>query len=391
MKKMDMKRKMLSLLFIVVMLVSLAGCGTTSKNEEAAKYTAKTKTYTDMAGREVTLSTNINKIVTLRYMDTNILAAILGKDFDKKVISVGQDLKANDIDMYNKYSQTFDMSKIVECGSVYDDSVSCEKLLELEPDIIIVDYAFINKGSVKKLIEAGLPVVVIDGDGSNPKNDPLYGMVDSMSMLGDMLGYKEKTDEMVKYARSKIDNILKITSEAIKESSKKPSVYFELGNVKPEEIGTTRGDTSSGLGALLKRLGAENIGEGHGMEVLNPEIVLTSDPNMIMIGGANWNPTENIMRFGYFMNEEQSKKHLEEYTKRAGWSDLSAVKNGRLYGFHFNYAKYPYSFAMIEYIVKKLWPEQFKDVDPEADLKEFFSKYMPIEYSGVFFEDWKDK
>lgn len=39
------------------------------------------------------------------------------------------------------------MSKIVECGSVNDDSVSSEKLLELEQDIIIVDYAFIEKGS----------------------------------------------------------------------------------------------------------------------------------------------------------------------------------------------------------------------------------------------------
>jgi iron complex transport system substrate-binding protein len=215
-------------------------------------------------------------------------------------------------------------------------------------------------------------------------------MLDSMSMLGDMLGYKEKTDKMVKYSRNKIDNVLKITSKAIKENSKKPSVYFELGNVTPQEIGATRGDTSGGLGALLKRLGAVNIGEGHGMDALNPEVVLNSNPDMIMIGGANWNPTSNIMRFGYFITEEQSKKHLEEYTKRPGWSDLSAIKNGRLYGFHFNYAKYPFDFAMIEYIAKQLWPEQFKDVDPEADLKQFFSEYMPIKYSGVFFEDWKD-
>lgn len=383
-------RKLICLLISVITVFCLVGCGgVAAKKEDVAKDAPKTKTYTDMAGRQVTLSTDIKKIVTLRYMDTNILAAILGKDFDKKVISVGQDLKANDIDMYNKYSQTFDMSKIVECGSVYDDSVSSEKLLELDPDVIIVDYAFIEKGSVKKLMEAGLPVVVIDGDGSNSKNDPLYSMLNSMAMLGEMLGYKQKTDEMVSYAKGKIDNLLKITSDAAKQNAKKPSVYFELGNVTSGEIGTTRGDTTSGLGALLKRLGAENIGEGHGMDALNPEIVLTSDPDMIMIGGANWNPTSNIMRFGYFMNEEDSKKHLEEYTKRAGWSDLSAIKNGRLYGFHFNYAKYPYGFAMIEYISKKLWPEQFENVDPNADLKEFFSKYMPIEYSGVFFEDWK--
>lgn len=392
---MKMKKKLISLLLIVMVVLSLAGCNTTAaKNDTSnttAETTAKTKTYTDMAGRKVTLSTDIKKIVTLRYMETNILGAILGKDFDKKVISLGQDLKTNDIDLYNKFSQAFDMDKIVECGSVYDDSVSSEKLLDLDPDIIIVDYAFMQKSSVKKLIEAGLPVVFIDSDGFNPKNDPLYSMLDSMSMLGDMLGYKEKTDKMVKYSRDKIDNVLKITSKAIKENSKKPSVYFELGNVTPQEIGTTRGDTSGGLGALLKRLGAENIGEGHGMDALNPEVVLNSNPDMIMIGGANWNPTSNIMRFGYFVTEEQAKKHLEEYTKRAGWSDLSAIKNGRLYGFHFNYAKYPFNFAMIEYIAKQLWPEQFKDVDPEADLKEFFSEYMPIKYSGVFFEDWKDK
>ncbi|WP_368487973.1 ABC transporter substrate-binding protein [Clostridium sp. BJN0013] len=391
MKKIYMKRKLLSMLFIAVMLISLVGCGTTARKEETAKNTPATKTYTDMAGRKVKLSTNINKIVTLRYMETNILGAILGKDFDKKVISLGQDLKTNDIDLYQKFSQTFDMDKIVQCGSIYDDSVSSEKLLELDPDIIIVDYYFMQKSSVKKLIEVGLPVVFIDSDGSNPKKDPLYSMLDSMSMLGDMLGYKEKTDEMVKYARDRIDNVLKIANKAVKESSKKPSVYFELGNVTPEEIGTTRGETSTGFGALLKRLGAENIGEGHGSESLNPEIVLSSNPDMIMIGGANWNPTSNIMRFGYFVTEEQAKKHLGEYTKRSGWSELSAIKNGRLYGFHFNYAKYPFDFAVVEYIGKKLWPEQFKDVDPEADLKEFFSKYMPINYSGVFFEDWKDE
>jgi iron complex transport system substrate-binding protein len=376
-----------------MVVLSLAGCTTTAAKNDTSntttEATAKTKTYIDMAGRKVTLKTNIKKIVALRYMETNMLGAILGKDFDKKVISLGQDLKTNDIDLYNKFSQTFNMSKIVECGSVYDDSVSSEKLIELDPDIIIVDYAFIKKSSVQKLIEAGLPVVFIDDDGSNPKNDPLYSMINSMAMLGDMLGYKDKTDKMVKYEKSKIDNVLKLTQEAIKESSKKPTVYFELGNVTPQEIGTTRADTTNGLGALLKRLGAENIGEGHGSDVLNPEIVLNSNPDMIMIGGANWDSKANIMRFGYLMNEKQTKEHLEEYTKRAGWSDLSAVKNGKLYGFHFNYAKYPFSFAMIEYIAKKLWPEKFEKVNPQADLKEFFSNYMPIKYSGVYFEDWK--
>ena len=387
--KKQMKLKILSLLFIVVMLISISGCSMSSTKSGELNDTETTKTYIDMTGREVTLSTNINKIVTLRYMETNLLAAILGEDFDKKVVSLGQDLKTNDIDLYNKYSEKFDLDKMIDPGDVYSDTVNSEKLLEISPDIIIVDYAFKDKSSVKKMIEVGLPVVFIDVDGFNPANDPLYSMADSMAVLGEILGYKEKTDKMVKYAKTKIDNVLKITDKAIQESTKKPSVYFELGNVTPKEIGTTRGDTSGGLGALLKRLGAENIGEGHGSEALNPEIVISSNPDIIMIGGANWSQTSNIMRFGYFVTEEQAKEHLGEYTSRAGWSDLSAIKNGKLCGFHFNYAKYPFGFAMIEYVAKQLWPEEFKDVDPEADLKEFFSEYMPVEYSGVFFANYK--
>lgn len=78
------KKMMLGLLLIVTIIVSLAGCGTTAVKNKTSKDTAKTKTYTDMAGRKVILSTNINKIVLIRSMDVYYMSAILGQEFDKK-------------------------------------------------------------------------------------------------------------------------------------------------------------------------------------------------------------------------------------------------------------------------------------------------------------------
>lgn len=40
-------------------------------------------------------------------------------------------------------------------------------------------------------------------------------------------------------------------------------------------------------------------------------------------------------------------------------------------------------------MAKILWPEEFADLDPQADLEEFFELYMPVEYSGIFFSQWE--
>lgn len=59
---------------------------------------------------------------------------------------------------------------------------------------------------------------------------------------------------------------------------------------------------------------------------------MTANPDLIVIGGANWDPTADIMRMGYYVTKEQATEHLDEYArKRAGWADLSAIKNKRLH------------------------------------------------------------
>jgi iron complex transport system substrate-binding protein len=115
---------------------------------------------------------------------------------------------------------------------------------------------------------------------------------------------------------------------------------------------------------------------------------LAANPDVIVIGGANWSPNGDIMRMGFYVTSPGASEHLAKYTKRAGWSDLSAIKNGRLHALHFNYSVHPYNFAGVEAMAKFLYPDKFSDLDPEKDMKEFFDKYMPVKYSGRFSADW---
>lgn len=386
---MRIKKVVLSLLLVVIVLVSMSGCGTTTKKEESAKNTAetaaKTKTYTDMAGRKVTLSTDIKKIVLIRSMDVYYMSAILGKEFDKKVVGLGLSFKDSDIDGYKKYSEVFDMDKIKSLGSIYDDAISLESVVNLDPDLIVVDTQFKSKSCVNKMIEAGLPVVFTDMN-----TDPFHGVQKSMLMLGEMLGEENKVKKMVEDANKKTDSVLAKVDKLLKAGTKRPTLYFEMGNVTPSEIGGTRGDTSNGWGYLWNRLGADNIGVGQGSNPLNPEKVLTANPDVIVIGGSNWDPNADIMRMGYYVTKDQASAHLDKYVqKRAGWSDLSAIKNKRLYAIHFNYTVYPYNYCGVEAMAKFLFPDEFKDLNPEKDRKEFFDKYMPVKYSGLFSADWK--
>ena len=293
----------------------------------------------------------------------------------------------NDIDGYKKFSEVYkNLDKLIVIGSIYDDAISLESMVQLDPDIIIADKQFAEKTCLKKMIEAGLPVVFTDFN-----TDPFHGAQKSMKMLGKMLGKEQYVNGMTDYAAKRTDDVLERIKQLQATNIIKPKLYFECGNVPPGEFGSVGGgNPANGWGYLWDKLGADNIGTGVNSQPINPEKVLADDPDVIVIGGANWNPDGNIMRMGFYVTPESASEHLELYTKRDGWSNLSAIKNGRLHSLHFNYFIHPYNFAGVEAMAKFLYPDTFADLEPEKDMKDFFDKYMPVKYSGRFSADWKE-
>ena len=48
-----------------------------------------------------------------------------------------------------------------------------------------------------------------------------------------------------------------------------------------------------------------------------------------------------------------------------------------------------YDFVGYEFFAKVCYPEEAKDIDPTASLKEYYEKFLPYEFSGLWFYDYK--
>ena len=79
-----------------------------------------------------------------------------------------------------------------------------------------------------------------------------------------------------------------------------------------------------------------------------------------------------------------AKKALVKLSNRKGWSILKAIQDKRVYSLHDQFYNSPYDFVAMQVMAKWFYPEKFKDLDPEKTLRELHDRFLPIEYSGVF-------
>lgn len=87
---------------------------------------------------------------------------------------------------------------------------------------------------------------------------------------------------------------------------------------------------------------------------------------------------------GINIEEQEAQKRLAGFKKRAGWTELPAVKNNRFYGLYMGASRNLTDASMIEYIAQALYPELFADLDPIKTYIDFHKKYLPIVPVGTF-------
>ena len=87
---------------------------------------------------------------------------------------------------------------------------------------------------------------------------------------------------------------------------------------------------------------------------------------------------------GYTSTAEDTKNTMDAYISRSGWNTINAVKNHNVYGIYHGYCFSIYNFVALETFAKWFYPEEFKDIDPNATIREYHEKFMPVEYNGTF-------
>ena len=343
--------------------------------------------YTDLAGRKVWIKKDVQKIVLLRSKDIYLLAALLGDELPKRLVAWGPDLKLDDSEFCKRLLEKFPrLRDITVTGDVYGDGLNVEQLAQIDADLIIADKFMLDRGFhyTEKLDATGLPVVYLDGSA-----DPLIAPQKGLLFLGQVLQKEKRANEIAGFINAQINPIL---ARIATNAPAAPAVYLEAGLLGPQQYGQTYGfsgveKNQTSWGAILEALKVRNIAQGRvvGMAPINPEALLKADPDVIVITGQNWSRFKNpgSMQLGFNVNAAEARQLLNGFIARPGWNLLAAVKNKNVHGIFHNTIS-PTIFSGVQALAKDCYPDLFRDVEPDKNLREFYDRFMPVALDGTW-------
>ena len=357
----------------------------TQISEKPVQIADSGKSIIDLEGRETVFITPCQRTILMKSSDIYELSLILGEDAPGKIAAWGPDLKNSDLDAYEKFTEKFPALKEKPVlGDIAKDATNPEDVLSYKPDLVLMDSYMIRRKLkiVDKLKAANAPMVFL-----NAAYDALENPQKGISVLGRLFNEEERTKEINDYINAQVEIV---TSRLAKIDKEKPVVYIESGNSGAQKYGQTYGEDGvhklHNWGAQILLAGGKNIIDyklGESIYI-DPEFLFKKDPDIIIITGGNWQATEGSMRTGFYAFEEETQKLLQSYASRPGWQDLKAVKNGRFYAIHSGCVGHFFNFFALQQMAKWFYPEEFADVDPVENLKEFYRRFMPVEYSGIW-------
>ena len=344
-------------------------------------------TVTDIAGRSVSVEKNPSKIVLGEGRMIYSIALLDRDDPFKRVVGWKDDLIRFDPDHYRKYKAKFpDIDKIKNFGSPYSSEFSLEAVVASGAEVMILNLGKLlqaqESGLLEKLEKAGIAVLFVDF-----RQRPTQNTVPSLQLLGRVMDRRDQADEFIDFYIQNMQTVLNRV-EKIKEADR-PVVFVErAAGYNPDKCCSTFGDAN--LGRLVDLAGGANWGSkkfsGHGGKV-NPEAIFVDNPDVIIGTGANWaeaNPATTAVLFGYEADDKMVQERLGNLAARKGWGELKAVKNGNFRSIYHQFYNSPYHFVALQTFAKWFYPDEFKDVEPEKTFTELHDRFLPIDYSGVF-------
>lgn len=349
--------KFLLITFTFTFLVNtLSGCSNTKKE-------STTRTITDMAGREVTVKSKIDKVYSALPIGTVLIYTInpdklVGKNFD-----LSDEEKKYTVEKYQELP--------VLGNYIVGNTANVEELLSINPDIILymgtIDETWI--AAVKKAQEKiNIPIVMVDAS--------LEKLPEVYEFVGDLLGEKERTKVLSNYCTSVINQAKEI-SDKISED-KKIGVYYAAGSAL-----TTypNGTIHSELINLVGGLDVVNVGfkNGYARAQVSPEDLLKWDPDVIIVNKANARIGEGDDLRSIFLSDSR-------------FGDLKAVKDKTIYEIPylpFSWFGEPPSVNRIlgiKWLGNLLYPNEY-NFDIKKEAKDFYKTFYYLDITDEELED----
>lgn len=266
-------RKLVSLILSVVMLLSLS---VLAVGENTAVV------VTDMNGREVKLSAPAERIVALEPSDCEILDALGCAD---RIIGRGA---------YCDKPASIAEVPVVQSG--YDTNV--EEIIALAPELVIMNTMNQNPDQIAQLEQAGIPVLTA-------ASTDIASVYENIRCIGACVGKSEEAETVVALMQA---TFASVGSDAAALSGK--TVYFE---VSPLAWGLWTAGSGTFMDEVAALIGLSNIfHDVEGWAEVSEEQVISRNPDYIVTIS---------MYYG------EGPTPVEEILSRAGWENMTAVKN----------------------------------------------------------------
>lgn len=276
------------------------------------------KRYTDGLGREITLETTPQRIVSLAPSNTEILFAI------------GAGSQVVGRDEFSDFPA--EAASIESIGGSFGE-YNVEAIVALKPDLVLA--AEINTPElVKQLEDLGLTVFYL----KNPTT--LEEMYVNLDVVGQLTG--QDVTELIDSLEARVASV----DEKIAPISARPTVFYEIDATDATKPYTYGPGTFGDL--LIQRAGGANLVTLAGITDAYPQVsleqIVATNPAVIILGDSMWGMTP------------------EQVAARAGWDALDAVKNNQVYPFEDNLVSRPGPRLVdaLEQLAKLLHPELFK-------------------------------
>lgn len=376
-------KKILALLLAALLLMSLlAACGSqpapapaeAPAQQEAPAEPEKPATI----GRTVMLPADIQRVVVTFNMEEYF--AVAGEEgIDKLVGWSHKYWEGRRQDAYDAFTAVYpQLADIPDVG--YNGDISIEAIISLQPDVVLASSTGANYNALEPAFDnlraAGIECVFFDFHKQTVETH-----CQSVQLLGTILGQEERAQEIADFYTEQMSVVTERLADLPDEA--RPRVYMEF-SMGPGQYGNTWSEQM--WGALIRTCGGTNIAAGmEGASVdIAPEQVISANPEVIIFACSPRNDVSDNIVVGYGADEALAREHMEAYKTRDGWASLDAVKNNRMGGLYHDLSRHIFDFAGAQFLAKMIQPELFADLDPEANLAEFFERFMPVDLDGVW-------
>lgn len=240
-------------------------------------------TVTDMTGREITLDEPATRVVALSAADCEFLFAVGAGD---TLVGRGE---------YCDWpAEVFDVPSV---QSGYDTNI--EQIIALKPQVLLMSTMAQTQEQIDALESAGIRVVVSDAQD-------IEGVYTAISMIGKLMGKENEASKVIADMKSTFSAVAAQSSAA-----EGKTVYFE---VSPLQYGLWTAGKGTFMNEIAEMVGLKNIFDDvDSWAEVSEEQVIERNPDFIVT---------ITMYYG------EGPTPIEEICSRAGWENVSAVKNG---------------------------------------------------------------